>query len=242
MLICKWEELPVNMQTDEIRKYYDMLKKKQKSLVLKRLFDIWASLILIIILSPLFILLGVIIKIDSKGPIFYRQIRMTQYAKEFYIHKFRTMIQDADKGSLVTVENDSRITRVGKIIRKYRVDEIPQLIDILWGNMTFVGTRPEVRKYVDMYSKEMMATLLLPAGVTSKASICYKDEAEILDNVLDVDLTYKEKILPIKMHYNLNAIDTFCLKNDIKIIVMTICSVFFGMYYGEESKTVYEKI
>ena len=198
MIVCKWENLPREMQTDEVKKYYDVLRKKTVSLLFKRLFDIVVSLLMLIILSPTFLILAIAIKIDSKGPVFYRQERVTQYGKIFRIHKFRSMRVGADKGAQVTVDNDDRVTKVGRFIRKLRLDEISQLIDVFVGNMTFVGTRPEVPKYVERYSAQMMATLLLPAGVTSNASIFFKDEAELLDGAEDVDKTYVEKILPIK--------------------------------------------
>ena len=176
MLIKKWEKLPANMQIDEIKPYWEKLRKRNWNLFWKRVFDIFVSLILLILLSPVFIILAIAIKIDSKGPVFYRQVRITQYGKEFRIHKFRSMTVGADKGSQVTVKGDARITRMGKIIRKCRLDEVSQLIDVLQGKMSFVGTRPEVPKYVNQYTNEMLATLLLPAGVTSEASILYKDE------------------------------------------------------------------
>ena len=203
MRLVKWEKLPADMQTEEVREYYDVLRKKRFSLFWKRIFDIFVSAIMLIILSPLFLILAIAIKTDSKGPVFYRQERVTQYGKRFRIFKFRSMVQNADKGSQVTVDHDSRVTKVGKFIRKFRLDEICQLIDIFRGTMTFVGTRPEVPKYVNEYTPEMKATLLLPAGVTSLASIYYKDEAELLSGAEDTDKTYVEKILPAKMYYNL---------------------------------------
>ena len=171
MKIVKWEELPERMQTKEVRKYYDILKNRRFSLFLKRAFDLFASIIMLIFASPLFLVLAVAIKLDSKGPVFYRQERVTQYGKIFRIHKFRTMVQNADKGSQVTVNNDSRITRVGKLIRNLRLDEVAQLLDVISGNLTLVGVRPESVHFVEKYTDEMMATLLLPAGVTSLASI-----------------------------------------------------------------------
>ena len=181
MYLKKWENLPEEFKNEAVRPYYEYLKKKQISLIFKRIFDIFVSIILLILLSPIFLALAIFIKIDSKGPVFFRQSRVTQYNKEFKIFKFRTMVNDAEKlGAQVTSQNDSRITKVGEKIRKYRLDEISQLINVLIGDMTFVGTRPEVRKYVDAYTDEMMATLLLPAGITSNASIEYKDEDEIL--------------------------------------------------------------
>jgi len=233
MLLKKWEDLPPKMRTDEVRKYYDILKKKQVSLFFKRVFDIVVSLLMLIILSPLFLILAIAIKLDSKGPVFYRQVRVTQYCREFRIFKFRSMVQDADKGSLVTVQGDARVTRVGRFIRRCRLDEISQLINVLKGDMTFVGTRPEVPKYVERYTPEMMATLLLPAGVTSLASIYYKDEAELLGSAEDADKAYVEKVLPGKMYYNLGAIVKFGFWRDIRIMFMTFFAVCGKEYKGD---------
>lgn len=234
MKIIKWEQLPVEMQTEEVRKYYDILCKKRVSLFFKRAFDIVVSLFMLIFLSPVFLILAIAIKLDSKGTVFYRQIRVTQYNKTFRIFKFRTMVQDADqKGSLVTVSGDSRITRVGKFIRKCRLDEICQLIDVFRGTMTFVGTRPEVPKYTEQYTADMMATLLLPAGVTSLASIYYKDESKLLDVAEDTDKVYVEKILPEKMYYNLKGIEQFSFWGDIKVMFMTVFAVLGKEYEGE---------
>lgn len=226
MRLVKWEKLPPEMQVEEIKVYYDILKKKKCSLFFKRAFDIFVSLLMLIVLSPLFLILAIAIKIDSKGPVFYRQVRVTQYGKKFRIFKFRTMVQNADKiGTQVTLNNDSRITRVGKLIRKCRLDEICQLIDVLRGTMSFVGVRPEVPKYVEKYTPEMMATLLLPAGITSLASICYKDEDKLLDGEENVDLAYLEKVLPDKMKYNLQEIKKFGFWHDIKLMFMTVFAV-----------------
>ncbi len=221
MKLIKWDNIPKEMQNDAVRKYYDILAKRKGSLVLKRIFDIICSLILLIILSPVFLILAVAIKLDSKGPVFYRQERVTQYGKHFRIHKFRSMVQSADKGSQVTVSNDSRITKTGKLIRNCRLDEISQLIDVLIGTMTFVGTRPEVPKYVERYTDEMMATLLLPAGITSLTSIYYKDEAELLDSAADTDKVYIDEVLPAKMYHNLKGIEQFSFLGDIKVMFMT---------------------
>ena len=234
--MLKWEKLPEFMKTEEVRKYYDVLKKKKASRFFKRAFDIVASLILLIVLSPVFLILAIAIKIDSKGPVFYRQERVTRYGKHFRIHKFRSMVQNADKGSLVTVSGDSRITKVGKFIRKCRLDEICQLIDVFCGSMTFVGTRPEVPKYVEKYTDEMNATLLMRAGVTSLASIYYKDEAELLDSAEDTDKVYIEQILPGKMKYNLKAIERFGFWGDIKLLFMTVFAVLGKKYEDKESK------
>ena len=205
---------------------------------MKRIFDIVVSAIMLVVLSPVFLILTIAIKIDSPGPVFYRQERVTTYGKRFRIHKFRTMVNDADKiGSLVTVKNDNRVTRVGKLIRKCRLDEVSQLIDVFEGNMTFVGTRPEVPKYVERYSPEMMATLLLPAGVTSEASILYKDEDKLLDGVGNVDDIYMTCVLPGKMHYNLRSIDRFNFWRDIRIMFMTVFAMLGREYRGDYVET-----
>lgn len=235
MILKKWEQLPLEMQTNEVRKYYDILEKKRTSLFFKRVFDLFLSLIMLIVISPIFLILAIAIKIDSRGPVFYRQERVTQYGRHFYIHKFRTMVQDADKGAHVTVSNDSRITRVGKIIRDCRLDEIAQLIDVIQGNVTLVGVRPESTKYVAEYTPEMMATLLLPAGITSLASILYKDEAKLLDAAEDTERVYIEKILPAKMHYNLEGIENFSLWGDIRIMIMTVLAVCGKEYKKKET-------
>ena len=230
-MLRKWEALPENMRTDAVRPYYELLEKKQGALLLKRVFDVAVSAVMLLILSPLFLLLAIAIKLDSPGPVFYRQVRVTQYGETFRIFKFRSMVSNADKiGTQVTVGNDSRITRVGKLVRKCRLDEICQLIDIFRGTMTFVGTRPEVPKYVAEYTPEMMATLLLPAGVTSLASICYKDEDELLNGAENVDKTYVDEVLPGKMKYNLDAIRKFSFFGDIKVMFMTVFAVLGKEY------------
>ena len=223
MRMISWEKLPPQMQTEAVKPYYEILQKKQIGLIFKRSFDIVVSLIMLLILSPVFLVLAIAIKLDSKGPVFYRQVRVTQYGKEFRIFKFRTMVNNADKiGSQVTVGGDSRITRVGKVIRECRLDEIGQLLNILGGSMTFVGTRPEVPKYVEKYTPEMWATLLLPAGVTSEASIRYKDEAALLDAAEDVDATYIQDVLPGKMKYNLRSIQEYSFFKDIETMFQTV--------------------
>lgn len=210
----------------DITHYKELLSKKKGSLFLKRVFDIVCSLILLVILSPVMLVLSLMIVCDSKGGVFYRQERVTTNGRIFKIFKFRTMVKDADKkGTLVTVGNDSRITRVGKLLRKARLDEFPQLINVLKGDMSFVGTRPEVQKYVERYNDEMYATLLMPAGITSTASIMYKDEDEILSNCEDVDETYINKVLPEKMKYNLEYIENFNFFYDIKIMIQTFWAV-----------------
>lgn len=230
MMITKFEKLPSFMQTDEVKKYYEILKKKKVSLFFKRVFDIIMSLIMIVLLSPVMLVIAICIKCDSKGTVFFRQERVTKNGKVFRIFKFRTMVQDADKkGTLVTVGNDLRITKVGNKIRKCRLDELPQLFNVFVGDMSFVGTRPEVKKYVDKYSNEMNATLLMPAGITSTASINYKDEDEIIDKYVkegkSVDEVYVEKILEEKMKWNLKYIEEFSFINDIVICFKTVIGV-----------------
>lgn len=226
MILKKWEDLPEQLRTDAVRPYYDILKKKKVGLAAKRLFDVVVSAVMLLILAPVFLVLAIAIKLDSEGPVFYRQVRVTQYGQQFRIFKFRSMVSNADKiGTQVTVGNDSRITRVGKLIRKCRLDELCQLIDIFRGTMTFVGTRPEVPKYVAAYTPEMMATLLLPAGVTSLASIMYKDEDQLLADAEDVDQTYIEQVLPGKMRYNLDALRNFSIWSDIATMFRTVIAV-----------------
>lgn len=227
MRLVAWDDLPEAMRSDVVRPYYDFLKGKRLQLVLKRVVDIVGSSVLLVVFSPLFAVLAIAIKVDSPGPVFYRQVRVTQYGRQFRIFKFRTMCDRADRlGSAVTMGDDPRITRVGKMIRKYRLDEFGQLIDVLRGTMTFVGTRPEVPRYVDAYTPEMRATLLLPAGVTSTASIVYKDEAELLEGAFDPDRIYVDEVLPRKMEYNLRDVREFALTHDLLVVGETIRAVF----------------
>lgn len=226
----KWDNMPKFMKNKEVKKYYDILQRRKFSLFVKRFFDIILSFMALIIFSPIMLILAIAIKLDSKGPVFYRQERITKNNKTFKIFKFRTMVANADKiGSLVTVGNDKRITKVGSFIRKCRLDEVPQLINVLIGDMTFVGTRPEVKKYVDAYSNEMKATLLMRAGITSYTSIVFKDEAEIMEKYIDkkhnADEVYINKVLPIKMKTNLEYIKKFNFIYDIKIIIWTVLAV-----------------
>lgn len=225
-MLKNWNELPEYMRTDEVRPYYDLLKKKKISLFFKRGFDIIVSLILIILCSPILLVISILIVKDSKGGVFYRQERVTQYGRVFRIFKFRTMVQNADQiGTQVTVSNDSRITKIGSKLRDCRLDELPQLFNIFLGDMTFVGTRPESVHYVKSYTNEMYATLLLPAGVTSEASIEYKDEAELLDQADDVDSVYINEVLPEKMKYNLNSIKEFSFLKEIATMFRTVFAV-----------------
>ena len=223
----KFEKLPPQFQCDEVKVYYDILNKKKGSRVLKRILDIFFSVILLVFLIIPIIIIAVAVKFTSKGPVFYRQVRITTYGKEFKIFKFRTMVVNADKiGSLVTTDSDSRVTKVGRVLRKYRLDELPQVFNVLSGSMSVVGTRPEVPRYVERYSPEYYATLLMPAGITSLASIMYKDEEKLLNGEDDVDDIYINKILPEKMKYNLQYTKSFSFGYDIKLMFKTVKEVF----------------
>lgn len=226
MRLKAWEELPDDMRTPQVRRYYEILEKKKKSLAAKRLFDLVISVGLLMLLSPLMAVISLLIKVDSKGSVFYRQERVTSYGNRFRIHKFRTMVEDAQKlGGQITTAEDLRITKIGQILRGCRLDELPQLLDVIKGDMTFVGTRPEVPKYVGSYTAEMRATLLLPAGITSEASIRYKDEAKLLSGAVDVDAIYTGEILPQKMIYNLQALEQFSFWRDLGIMFRTLGAV-----------------
>ena len=221
-----FDTLPRWMQNPEVKHYYEILDKKKFSRTVKRSFDFFVSLFMLILFLPLFIVVAILIKKDSKGPVFFRQERITTYGKKFRIHKFRTMVDNADKmGAAVTTDHDMRITKTGEFLRKYRIDEMPQLIDVLKGDMSFVGTRPEATEYVKHYTKEMRATLLMPAGITSRTSIEYKDEAKLLENAADADEVYINQILPAKMKLNLEELEHFSFIEDIKIMIMTVFSV-----------------
>ncbi|MBR4727008.1 MAG: sugar transferase [Clostridia bacterium] len=225
-MITKWEELPAFMRTDEVRPYWEALNRKRGQIILKRTFDFTAALGLTAVLALPMGVIAVLVKRDSPGPVFYRQERVTTCGKRFRIHKFRTMVSEADQiGSAVTVGNDARITRLGAVLRKYRLDELPQLLDVLHGDMSFVGTRPEVPKYVEMYTPEFNATLLLPAGITSEASIRFKDEAELLEASGDVDKAYMEIVLPPKMVMNLDSVKNFSLLQEVLTMLRTVLAV-----------------
>ncbi len=222
----KWNDLPKEMQVEQVKKYYEILKCHKGSLLAKRIFDIIVASLLVVILSPILLLLSILIKIDSPGPVMFRQVRVTTYGKPFRIFKFRTMVNNADKiGTQVTTKGDSRVTRMGKMLRGCRLDELPQLFNVLKGEMSFVGTRPEVEKYVAHYTDEMKATLLMPAGITSRASIEYKDEERLLESAENADEVYIHQVLPEKMKYNLRAIEKFSFWDDIKTMFATVIAV-----------------
>ena len=225
-ILPQWDELPDDIKNEEVRPYYDALSKRKAGLFFKRVLDVIAAIDLIILLGIPMLVIAIMIKCDSKGPVFFRQERVTSYGARFRIHKFRTMVNNADKiGTSVTVDNDTRITKVGSKLRKLRLDEFPQLFDVLSGDMSFIGTRPEVVKYVDRYNNEMKATLLMPAGITSIASIEYKDEAELLEKAEDADEVYVNDILPDKMKYNLKSVKEFGFFKDIGVLFKTVAAV-----------------
>lgn len=230
-MLKRWEELPSFMRVPEVRPYWEALNRKRGQLALKRGFDIIVAWITLIILAIPMAIIAIAIKIDSRGPVFYRQERVTKYGKHFRIHKFRTMVDNADKiGTAVTVGNDNRITKVGNKLRNLRLDELPQVFDVISGNMSFVGTRPEAVKYVEKYTPEMCATLLMPAGITSEASIRYKDEADLLNSADNVDKVYVEKVLPAKMKWNLESIRSFHFGKDIATMFRTVAAVLGKSY------------
>lgn len=228
-MLKDWDSLPENMRTDAVRPYYDCLKKKGAALTFKRVFDLLVSAVMIVELLPVLGVIALWIKLDSPGPVFFRQERVTQYGRVFRIFKFRTMVNNAEKlGSGVTVSGDARITAAGRKLRHVRLDELPQLFNILLGDMSFVGTRPESVRYVKQYTPEMMATLLLPAGVTSEASILYKDEDALLAGAEDADAVYIHEVLPEKMRYNLENLRSFSLMGELRTMFRTVGAVLKG--------------
>ena len=225
-MLRRWEDLPDFMKTLEVKSYWDILNKKRGQLILKRAFDLVVSILMLIVLAIPMAVISIWIKLDSTGPVLYRQERVTTYGKHFRIHKFRTMVSNADKiGTAVTVGNDSRITKAGSKLRHLRLDELPQLFDVISGDMSFVGTRPEAVKYVERYEPEFNATLLMPAGITSEASIRYKDEDKLLNGADDVDEIYVSKVLPEKMKWNLNSIERFSFLREILTMFRTVAAV-----------------
>ena len=225
-MLKKWDDLPDFMRVDEVRPYWEILNKRRGQLALKRCFDLVVALILLLILAIPMAIIAVMIKIEDPGPVLYRQERVTTYGKHFKIHKFRTMVVNADKiGTAVTIGEDPRITKVGKRLRHLRLDELPQVLDVIQGTMSFVGTRPEAVKYVERYKPEYNATLLMPAGITSEASIRYKDEDKLLNAADDVDNVYVEKVLPEKMKWNLESVKRFRFLREILTMFRTVFAV-----------------
>ncbi|MDD6223131.1 MAG: sugar transferase [Lachnospiraceae bacterium] len=222
----RFEDLPEDMRTPEVKEYYDCLVSRRAYRFLKRAFDIAAASVLTVILLIPMAVIAVRIKMSSPGPVFFRQTRVTRYGKTFRIFKFRTMVTDAEAvGPQVTMNEDPRVTPIGHALREHRLDEIPQLFNILAGSMTFVGTRPEVPKYVACYTPVMRATLLMPAGLTSRTSIAFKDEAQMLavaESPEEADRIYVEEVLPRKMKYNLENLKNGSCREDLSVLFQTI--------------------
>ena len=231
-MLKQWDDLPGFMRCPEVRPYWEILNRKRGQLVAKRVFDLVVGVVLLIFLAIPMAIIAWMIKREDQGPVFYRQERVTTYGKRFRIHKFRTMVVNADKiGTTVTVGNDSRITRVGKRLRQIRLDELPQVFDVIKGDMSFVGTRPEAVKYVERYQPEFNATLLMPAGITSEASIRYKDEDKLLNAADDVDRVYLEQVLPAKMVWNLESVRRFRFLREILTMFRTVLAVLGKEYH-----------
>ena len=227
MLLMKWEELPDYMQNAEVRRYYEILQNKKASLLAKRALDLVISVILIILLILPMCVIAAVVKASSPGKILFRQDRVTTNGRIFRILKFRTMVEGAENlGGQITETDDRRITKNGKFLRKYRLDELPQIFNVFTGAMSLVGTRPEVPKYVKKYTPEMYATLLMPAGVTSYASIHFRDEDELFRDPATVEKNHMEVVLPEKMVQNLKYIEEFSFLYDLKIMVRTVADVF----------------
>ena len=236
-ILLPWEELPEFMRTEAVKPYWEVLWKLRSQLAIKRIFDVIGSIVMIIVLLIPMLIIAIVVKTDSPGPVFYRQVRITQYGRKFRIFKFRTMYDEASRtvngvqvGNSITIANDSRVTRVGKVLRKYRLDEFPQLFNVLVGDMSFVGTRPEVPKYVEKYKDEWNATLLLPAGITSECSIRFKDEDMLFTRANEVDKSYIEDVLPEKMRWNMKSMKMFSLFYEIRMMVSTVFEVLGKEY------------
>ena len=222
----KWEDLPESLRCEQVRPYYDNLKKHEFSIAVKGGLDFVLALMVLAVLWPFMVIIGILVGVTSPGGVFFLQERVTTYGRRFRIVKFRTMIPDAQsRGAQVTSHQDQRVTGIGRFLRKVRLDELPQLFNILKGDMSIVGTRPEVPRYVEEYTPQMMATLLMPAGVTSRASIEYKDEEKLLAEGDDVDRIYIEKVLPEKMKYNLEYLMEYSLGKDFVLMVQTVIAV-----------------
>ena len=199
------------------------MQVKKSTLIVKRIFDIVMAIFGLLVLSPIFLVISLAIKIDSNGPVFFKQIRVGLNGKEFKIFKFRTMVTDAEKkGMQITVGKDSRITKVGAFIRKCKIDEIPQLINVLVGEMSFVGPRPEVPKYVAMYSESDREILKVRPGITDLASIEYRDENEVLGKSKNPEKTYIEEVMPAKIVLNREYISKCSIMYDVLLILRTI--------------------
>lgn len=216
----------VKTENSDLIDFDAVLKKKSAALFFKRCFDIFASLFGLLFLAIPFVFIAIAIKTSSKGPVYFRQERVGKNGKLFRIFKFRTMVSDAEsKGMQITVGADSRITKVGKFLRKTKIDELPQLINVLLGQMSFVGPRPEVPHYVELYTDYQRNVLRIKPGITELASIIYKDENEVLAQSDDPEKTYIEEIMPKKIGINMEYIQKMNVFYDIKLIFKTFAAV-----------------
>lgn len=215
-----------NVSQPKVTDIQVLLDQKRVQLILKRFFDIIVSLIGLVILCPLLLLLAIIIKIDSNGPVFFTQVRIGREGREFKIFKFRTMVVDAEKqGMQITVGKDKRITKSGHFLRKTKLDELPQLINVIKGDMSFVGPRPEVPKYVALYDKQQRKILKVRPGITDLASIEYRDENTLLGKSNNPEGTYIEEIMPRKINLNIEYLSKMSVVYDIQLILKTIIFV-----------------
>jgi lipopolysaccharide/colanic/teichoic acid biosynthesis glycosyltransferase len=211
-------------------KLFRIFVQKTKSnffyFLIKRIFDFVTALVGFVFLLPFIIIIGIFVKLDSRGPVFYLQERVGQFEKPFKIWKFRTMVADADKnGTLITLAKDSRITKVGRVLRKYKLDELPQLINVIIGNMSLVGPRPEVKKYVNLYNAEQKKILDFKPGITDLASIKYSEENDLLANAIDIDEIYVKQIMPDKLKMNMDYFYNPSIKKDLVCILKTLVKI-----------------
>ncbi len=226
MILRKWEDLPEKMRTEAVRPYYEILRRKRFRIGLCRAADAAASALLLILLLPLFAGISAAILLDDGGPVLFRQERVTRYGRRFRIFKFRTMRRRGAEDQIrLTRAKDGRITRTGRWLRKMRLDELPQLLNVLRGDMALVGTRPEVPEYVARYADEMRATLLLPAGITSEASIAFRNESEKLEAAEDAEKAYLREILPAKMRINLAELRQFGVRRNLRTMLKTAAAM-----------------
>ena len=216
-----WNKLPSPINNDAVKPIYDLLKRRWFYRFIKRAFDLFASLFLLILLFLPSLIIGIIIVCDSRGGMFFCQTRVGRYGKAFKIIKFRTMRKDSEGNQHITHKNDNRITKVGKFLRKTHLDEFPQLLNVIAGQMSFIGTRPEVQQFVDQYQDEWYSTLLMRPGITSTASYSCDDEAKVLEEG-NADEIYLSKVLPVKMAMNVEDIKKMSAGRDIKILWKTM--------------------
>lgn len=237
-MLRSWEALPDSMRTEAVRPYYEILRGKRTELAAVRAVDIVLAAVSLTALLPVSAGIAAAILFDDGAPVIFSQERITQYCRPFRMYKFRTMRRAEEKRGLrLTSQGDDRVTRTGNVLRRLHLDEIPQLLNVLKGEMTLVGTRPEVAEYVSCYSDEMMATLLLPAGITSEASIAFRDESEMLSEADNVEEVYINRILPAKMKINLDELKKFSVQRNMHTIFRTVTALCgAGSFREKDSK------